>query len=128
MQFRSFGMFSNCSSKPRMSMYFLLNSHGSTSRDLLLHSQSTGFLTGDAMIRAIHIVKHALCFSFLAPFAAMASENPFVTVNDVTWTELGHNENDSMPIGNGDLAANVWTEQNGDLMLLVAKADAWTEL
>ena len=80
------------------------------------------------MIRAIHIVKRALCFSFLATFAAMASENPFVRVNDVTWTELGHNENDSMPIGNGDLAANVWTERNGDLVLLVAKADAWTEL
>jgi alpha-L-fucosidase 2 len=80
------------------------------------------------VIRAIHIVKHALCFCFLATFAAIASENPFVSVNDVTWTELGHNENDSMPIGNGDLAANVWTEQNGDLMLLVAKADAWTEL
>lgn len=24
-----------------------------------------------------------------------------------------------MPIGNGDLAANVWTEQNGDLVLLL---------
>ena len=32
-----------------------------------------------------------------------------------------------MPLGNGDLAANVWTEQNGDLVLLVAKSDAWTE-
>lgn len=48
--------------------------------------------------------------------------------NDVTWTTLGKNENDSMPIGNGDLAANVWTEQNGDLVLLLAKSDAWTEL
>jgi hypothetical protein len=46
----------------------------------------------------------------------------------VTWTDLGASENDSMPIGNGDLAANVWTEQNGDLVLLVAKADAWSEL
>ncbi|HVE16618.1 MAG TPA: DUF5703 domain-containing protein, partial [Chthoniobacterales bacterium] len=54
--------------------------------------------------------------------------NPYVTKNDVTWTTLGKNENDSMPIGNGDLAANVWTEQNGDLLLLVAKADAWSEL
>ena len=53
--------------------------------------------------------------------------NPFVTQTDVRWTTLGTNENDSMPIGNGDLAANVWTEQNGDLVLLVAKADAWTE-
>jgi alpha-L-fucosidase 2 len=47
---------------------------------------------------------------------------------EVNWTSLGHDENDSMPIGNGDLAANVWTEANGDLVLLVSKSDAWTEL
>ena len=47
--------------------------------------------------------------------------------NDVTWTTTGTNENDSMPIGNGDLAANVWTEQNGDIVLLIAKSDAWSE-
>jgi hypothetical protein len=64
----------------------------------------------------------------LGKAAALASDGPFVSVNDVTWSTLGQNENDSMPIGNGDLAANVWTEQNGDLVLLVAKADAWSEL
>src|SRR5882724_4248157 len=53
--------------------------------------------------------------------------NQFIAENDVTWTTLGTNENDSMPVGNGDIAANVWTEQNGDLVLLVAKADAWAE-
>ena len=57
-----------------------------------------------------------------------ARESNFAGQNDVAWHILGTNENDSMPIGNGDLAANVWTEQNGDLVLLVAKADAWTEL
>jgi hypothetical protein len=57
-----------------------------------------------------------------------AAENNFIAANDVTWNSPGINENDSMPVGNGDLAANVWTEQNGDLVLLVAKADAWTEL
>ncbi|MGH7954075.1 MAG: DUF5703 domain-containing protein, partial [Limisphaerales bacterium] len=51
----------------------------------------------------------------------------FVGENDLTWTTPGTNENDSMPIGNGDLAANVWTEQNGDLVFLVAKSDALTE-
>jgi alpha-L-fucosidase 2 len=51
----------------------------------------------------------------------------YVAVNDVTWNSLGNDENDSMPIGNGDLAANVWTDQNGDLVILVAKADAWME-
>src|SRR5271170_6493257 len=63
-----------------------------------------------------------------APAAHFSDEvNQFVAVNDVTWTALGKDENDSMPVGNGDVAANVWTEQNGDLVLLVAKADAWTE-
>ena len=81
-----------------------------------------------SMTRFLHFVWLALSITCLGTVVAHASENPFVSVNDVTWTELGHNENDSMPIGNGDLAANVWTEQNGDLMLLVAKCDAWTEL
>ncbi len=54
-------------------------------------------------------------------------DRSYAAANDVTWHELGRDENDSMPIGNGDLAANVWTEQNGDLVLLVAKSDAWTE-
>jgi hypothetical protein len=74
------------------------------------------------------IVGFALCMSCLGTPAALASENPFVSFNDVTWTTLGQNENDSMPIGNGDLAANLWTEGNGDLVMLVAKADAWSEL
>ena len=80
------------------------------------------------MKRFLRIVGSGLCMASLGTVLAPASENRFVSVNDVTWTELGHNENDSMPIGNGDLAANVWTEQNGDLLVLVAKADAWTEL
>ncbi len=46
---------------------------------------------------------------------------------DVTWNSLGTNENDSMPLGNGDFALNVWTEQNGDILLLLAKSDAWSE-
>ena len=65
-----------------------------------------------------------LCFASTNALAQASS----VATDDVTWTTLGHDENDSMPIGNGDLAANIWTEQNGDLVLLVSKADAWTEL
>lgn len=80
------------------------------------------------MIRVFPVFKYALYLALLSAIASMAAENRFVLANDVTWTELGHDENDSMPIGNGDLAANVWTEQNGDLVLLVAKSDAWAEL
>src|ERR1700722_5013452 len=60
--------------------------------------------------------------------AGAESGNPFIAQNDVTWNTLGSDENSSMPIGNGDLAANVWTEKSGDLVMLLAKADAWTEI
>ena len=63
-----------------------------------------------------------------APFCAGAATTPDVSRDNVQWQALGKTENDSMPIGNGDLAANVWTEQNGDLVLLIAKSDAWSEL
>ncbi len=45
----------------------------------------------------------------------------------VNWTTLGKDHRDSMPIGNGDVGLNVWTEPNGDVVMLVAKTDAWSE-
>jgi len=46
----------------------------------------------------------------------------------VTWTTPSINSSGSTPIGNGDLAANVWIESgSGDLMLLLAKTDSWDE-
>jgi alpha-L-fucosidase 2 len=32
-----------------------------------------------------------------------------------------------MPLGNGDMGLNVWTELNGNIVLLVGKDDAWSE-
>src|SRR5215469_16972277 len=64
----------------------------------------------------------------LCPVAgAQAQATRFAAANDITWTQPGTNENDSMPLGNGDLALNIWTETNGDIVLLVAKSDAWSE-
>lgn len=68
-----------------------------------------------------------LCLALAAPASLVARENDFAAGNDVTWNSLGTNENNSMPIGNGDIALNVWTEQNGDIVLLLAKSDAWSE-
>ena len=34
---------------------------------------------------------------------------------DVIWTTPGQGSADSLPLGNGDIAANVWTEANGDI-------------
>ncbi len=69
----------------------------------------------------------ALAIGLGASAAYADKGNDVAVMNAVTWTSLGTNENDSMPLGNGDLAANVWTEQNGDLVILLAKADALNE-
>ncbi|HEY4415770.1 MAG TPA: DUF5703 domain-containing protein, partial [Verrucomicrobiae bacterium] len=69
-------------------------------------------------------------FALLAlfmPAAVFAQIHDSVATYNVTWSSPGTNENDSMPIGNGDVTANVWTETNGDLVLLVAKSDALSE-
>ncbi len=69
----------------------------------------------------------ALCGVILVAAAGVPAWTQTVASNNVTWTTLGTNAHDSMPIGNGDLAANAWTEQNGAIVLLIAKSDAWTE-
>lgn len=72
-------------------------------------------------------VRILLLLAVIQPLILMAGGSDLVAANDVVWNSPGTNENDSMPVGNGDLAANVWTEQGGDLVLLVAKSDALTE-
>ena len=54
------------------------------------------------------------------PIKALAEYN-------VTWNEPGKNALDSMPLGNGDISLNVWTEPSGDVVFYIGKADAWTE-
>jgi hypothetical protein len=76
-------------------------------------------------------VRRTLLFYVLALcLAASAQTQPtgvqIAAQNDVTWHSLGINENDSMPLGNGSLGANVWTEANGDLVLLISSPDTWT--
>lgn len=58
------------------------------------------------------------------------AKKPDVNVFDpyrLTWDTLGSSSLDSMPIGNGDIGLNVWTEQNGDLVFYLSKTDAWSE-
>lgn len=44
---------------------------------------------------------------------------------NVVWNSPSEDFNGSMPIGNGDLAANVWVEPNGDLLFYLSKSDTW---
>lgn len=46
---------------------------------------------------------------------------------NVEWDSLGLNSLYSMPLGDGDIALNVWTERNGDILFYISKSDAWNE-
>src|ERR1700677_1256232 len=48
---------------------------------------------------------------------------------NVVWTSPSTNGSPgSMPIGNGDITANVWVENNGgDLVMYIGKSDSWSE-
>jgi alpha-L-fucosidase 2 len=44
------------------------------------------------------------------------------------WTSPSTNGSPgSMPIGNGDITANVWVENGGDLLMYIGKSDSWSE-
>jgi hypothetical protein len=60
----------------------------------------------------------------VSPYLTKAQGPSSIAGYDITWKELGTDENSSMPLGNGDIALNAWTEQNGDIVLLLAKGDA----
>ena len=47
---------------------------------------------------------------------------------NVTWhTPSLTGSLESMPLGNGDITANVWVEKDGDLMIYIGKSDTWSE-
>jgi alpha-L-fucosidase 2 len=46
---------------------------------------------------------------------------------NVVWATTGTGSADSMPIGNGDIGLNVWSEANGDVVFYIGKTDAWSE-
>ena len=52
---------------------------------------------------------------------AAASPRPY----NIIWDSPSENAFGSMPLGNGDIALNVWVEQNGDLCFYIGKTDSW---
>ena len=65
---------------------------------------------------------HLIALLLIAGSESIIGQN--VAQYNVAWHELGDDENASMPFGNGEIAGNVWTEQNGDVILLLARTDA----
>lgn len=57
----------------------------------------------------------------------MTSSPPTYAPPPVVWPTPGDGPADSMPIGNGDIGLNVWTEKSGDLVFTIGKTDAWED-
>ncbi|MDR1371619.1 MAG: DUF5703 domain-containing protein [Dysgonamonadaceae bacterium] len=55
----------------------------------------------------------------------VAMEDFDVSRYDVVWDSTGIDATASMPVGNGDLGANVYVVNDGDLFLLLGKTDAF---
>ena len=51
----------------------------------------------------------------------LAGEEGLLEKYNVVWDSPSKDYNGSMPIGNGDLAANVWVEPTGDLIFYLSK-------
>ncbi len=46
---------------------------------------------------------------------------------DVVWDSASAGSGDSMPLGNGDIGVNVWTEGDGAMRFYISKTDSWSE-
>ncbi|MCG3126307.1 MAG: hypothetical protein CHACPFDD_01139 [Phycisphaerae bacterium] len=75
----------------------------------------------------------AAVLSFLVGWGVVASatagDGPLAALDeyDVIWTSPSADSSGSMPSGNGELGLNVWVEPGGDLVMLIARSDAWSE-
>ena len=64
----------------------------------------------------------------LAATALCAAEGKETTNYDrLVWTSPSKDSRGAMPIGNGEMGANVWVEPNGDLLFYLSRTDAWSE-
>ena len=67
----------------------------------------------------------AIMLAVLIPQATHASPN--IDECNVVWDSPSADASGSMPIGNGVVGLNVWTEPGGDLCFYIARVDAWSE-
>ena len=47
---------------------------------------------------------------------------------NVVWTSQSKSPSGSMPLGNGDIGANLWVDEQGQLCLYISKTDAFSEI
>ncbi|MEP7233500.1 MAG: DUF5703 domain-containing protein [Ginsengibacter sp.] len=58
-------------------------------------------------------------------FAQIENLASAIQQNNIIWKTVGGSSQASMPLGNGDIGLNVWTEANGNICFYISKTDAW---
>ena len=94
-----------------------------------LLSSVPAFRPKEYVMNSVLAIKFTAALILLTSAVAMAADavsDPLDACN-VVWDSPSGNSSGSMPIGNGDIGMNVWVEENGDLLLLISKTDAWDE-
>ena len=70
---------------------------------------------------------------YLVSVVSLAYSMPMLAQSDVVnkfsieWNTPSQNASGSMPIGNGEVGANVWMEENGNMVFYLARTDAFSE-
>jgi hypothetical protein len=57
----------------------------------------------------------------------LLAQSEVVNKYAVNWDSPSANASGAMPIGNGEVGANVWMEPNGNLVFYLSRTDAWAE-
>jgi len=63
----------------------------------------------------------------LLVLAVLSAPEANLDACNVVWDSPSRDSSGSMPLGNGDVALNVWVEEGGDLLFYISKSDAWDE-
>jgi hypothetical protein len=73
-------------------------------------------------------MRRSLLFTLMNLFSLMAVAQPKLNAYNVIWNNPSPHSGGSMPIGNGDIGANVWQTPDGKLHLLLSKTDSHSEI
>lgn len=68
-----------------------------------------------------------ICLYISLNIEGITSQTNIVNQYSVCWDAPSENAAGSMPIGNGEVGANVWMEKNGNLLFYLSRTDAWAE-
>jgi hypothetical protein len=73
------------------------------------------------------LATHLLCPDREIPAAGQVESASDPSRYDVIWKTASAGAHESMPLGNGDVGVNVWTDGEGSLRFYISKTDAWSE-